>query len=326
MVHVARKEDHRVESTHHKEGLMGINIRPTEWTIILCVCVAVIQSDMTLAKDKKLTPEEVVAEHVKSIGGPEALADIKSRAFNGSASVEFITGTTGLIAGQFEFVSEKQKLGIFYRYDALEYPGEHFAFDGKDVTVSYISPGRRSPLGDFLYRYDDILKHGLLGGVLSVNWALLNLDRDQAGMKYREKKVDGRELHELEYRPKKGMRDVKVKLYFDYDTFRHVRTEYKVSITDQGNIQSIPKVTNPTSGKGRPTMDVLSDSVDVDSYYVLTEEYGDFTEIDGLTLPQSYSIHYSREGRGGSFMARWTMKALRWSHNTPINPQFYRVQ
>jgi hypothetical protein len=292
---------------------MGTKIRPAVWIIILCLCFTAVRSGKTFADDNKLTPEKVVSEHIKSICSPEVLAGLKSRAFTGNATIEFITGNIGLIGGQFEFVSEKQKQGIFYRYDALEYPGEHFAFDGKDVTVSYISAGRRSPLGDFLNRYDGIIKEGLMGGVLSVNWPLLNIDQKNAGMKYKKKKIDGRELHELEYRPKEGMGDVKVKLYFDLETFRHVKTEYKVSITHSSDIT--------------PILDgVLTNSLDTDVYYVLTEEYGDFLEVDGMTLPFSYSIHYSREGHGGTFMARWTMEALRWSHNSPINQQFYKVQ
>lgn len=305
---------------------MGTNIRPAVWMVILFLCFTVIRSGKIFAGDDKLTPEQVVSGHIESIGSPEVLAGLKSRAFTGNATIEFITGTIGLISGQFEFVSEKQKQGIFYRYDALEYPGEHFAFDGKDVTVSYIGPGRRSPLGDFLNRYDGIIKEGLLGGVLSVNWPLLNMDRNSAKMKYKKKKIDGRELHELEYRPKKGMGDVKVKLYFDLETFRHVKTEYKVSVLDNGDINSIPKVSVSPSGGIKPKLEDFADSLEMDAYYTLTEEYGDFLEIDGMTLPQSYSIHYTREGRGGTFMARWTMNALRWSHNTPINQQFYKVQ
>ncbi len=305
---------------------MRINIRPSLWPAILCLCFAAVPPGKVFAKDKKLTPEALVAEHLKSIGSPEALAAIKSRAFTGEASIEFILGNVGLLVGQYEFVSEKQKQGIFYKYQALDYPGEHFAFDGKNVTVSYISPGRRSPLGDFLSRNEGIIKQGLMGGVLSLNWPLLNIDQNRPKMKYKKINADGRELHELEYRPAKGMGEVKVKLYFDGDTFRHVKTEYKASVTDHGNIQSIPKVDDTTQGNSRPKMDVLSDSVDKETYYVLTEEYGDFLEVDGLMLPQSYSIHYSREGRGGTFMARWTMEALRWLHNGPINPQFYTVQ
>jgi hypothetical protein len=183
---------------------MGTNTRPAAWMVILCLCFAVGRSEKILAKDKKLSPEEVVAEHIKSIRSQEIVAGIKSRALAGNASIEFIMGNIGELAGQCEFVSEKQKLGLFCRYNALDYPQEHFAFDGKDITVSYISQGRRSPLGDFVNRYGSMIKEGLLGGVWSVNWPLLDMEPKRANkMKCNKKTVDGRELHELEYRPKK---------------------------------------------------------------------------------------------------------------------------
>ena len=280
---------------------------------ILCLCFAPVCFDTSPAKDKKLTPEEVVSNHLKSIGTPEVLAGIKSRAFSGSTSVQFIQGNVGDLTGQCEFVSEKHKLGILLRYNAVEYPQEHFAFDGNDVTIGHITPGHRSPLGDFLNRFDGIIKQGLLGGVLSINWPLLDIEQARAKMKYKESKIEGRKLHELEYRPRKGMGDVKVKLYFDPDTFRHMRTEYKVSTRKQGDIRSINE-------------GIHTDSVDVEIYYVLTEEYGDFKEVDGMTLPHIYSIHFSRGGGGGTFVARWTLNAERWSHNSPIAPEFYHAK
>jgi len=294
---------------------MGINIRPAAWMVILCLCFAMGRSEKIHAKDKKPSAEEIVSRHLQSIGSPEVLAGIKSRALNGGASIQFLSGDIGQLAGQCEFVSEKQKLGFFCRYNALDYPQEHFAFDGKDVTISYISPGRRSPLGDFVNRYDSLIKEGLLGGVWSVNWPLLDMDPKRANkMKYNKRTIDGRELHELEYRPEKSMGDVKVKLYFDLDTFRHTRTEYKVTFRQLSSIRPI------TGGL------VQTDRLEEEAYYVLQEEYDDFREVDGLTLPHTYSIHYSREGRGGTFMARWAINALQWSHNTPINQQFYTAQ
>jgi hypothetical protein len=293
---------------------MGKISRLAAWIVILCLCFAVVRSEKILAKDKKLAPAEVVSEHIKSLGGPEVLSGIKSRTYTGSSSVEFITGSVGELAGQCEFVSEEQRLGIFCRYNAVDYSQEHIAFDGKDVTISYISPGRRSPLGDFLNRYDGIIKEGLMGGVLSVSWPLLNIEPKRANkMKYKKRKIDGRELHELEYRPQKGLRDVKVKLYFDLDTFHHVRTEYSVSVLQHQPVKPIIPATR-------------IDLTDPEAHYLLLEEYGDFREVDGMTLPHSYSIHYSREGAGSTFMARWTTNVVQWSHNSPINPQYYTAQ
>ena len=42
------------------------------------------------------------------------------------------------------------------------------------------------------------------------------------------KKVNGRSLYELKYEAKKGKGNVQAWFYFDPDTFRHVRSQYKV--------------------------------------------------------------------------------------------------
>jgi len=129
-------------------------------------------------------------------------------------------------------VADGKKLAIVLKYGDLNYPGEYFAYDGKDVSVGHISPGQRSPLADFLFRHKGIMKEGLLGGVFSIGWPLLNLKEKQVELEYRETTIDGRRLHEIEYRPKDSLRDMKIKLYFDQETNRHVRTEYRVRVRD----------------------------------------------------------------------------------------------
>jgi hypothetical protein len=124
-------------------------------TATLCLALSVALSQPTSAEDKDVSPEYVIAEHIKSIGAPETLAKIKSRGFAGTASVDFIQGATGKVTGgQFMLVCEGRRLAIIMRYQDLEYPGEYFAFDGKEVTGGHIKPGQRSPLADFVYRYN----------------------------------------------------------------------------------------------------------------------------------------------------------------------------
>ena len=129
-------------------------------------------------------------------------------------------------------VSDGKKLAIVLKYSDINYPGEYFAYNGKDVSVGYISPGQKSPLADFLFRYNGIMKEGLLGGVFSTGWPLLNLKDKPVTLAYREATIDGRRLHEIEYHPKQGFGDMKIKLYFDLETYRHVRTEYRLLVHD----------------------------------------------------------------------------------------------
>jgi hypothetical protein len=65
------------------------------------------------------------------------------------------------------------------------------------------------------------MKEGLLGGVWSLGWPLLDIERRNPSLKYMSAKVDGRELHEIDYNPKGGMNNINVKLFFEPDTFRH---------------------------------------------------------------------------------------------------------
>ncbi len=268
------------------------------------------------AQDSEITPEAVVANHLKSIGKPEVLKDIKNRGFDGVTSVEFIQGATGNADGIFLLLSEGSKVAILLRYNDLEYPGEYFAFDGKDVSVGYITPGQRSPVADFIFRYNRLMKEGLLGGTLSCAWPLLHLQEKNTTLVYGIEEKDGRRLHRLEYRPEKNLGDLRVKLYFDFDTFRHLRTEYRVRINMD---MSIPQPN--TDGRGGTMFQNIPDSI-----YVLTEKFDDFREEGGLMLPHKYTIDYSVEGQSQSFVACWTARLNNRVYNGKINPQSFVAQ
>ena len=72
-----------------------------------------------------------------------------------------------------------------------------------------------------------VLRDGLLGGTLSSSWALIDLANKKAKLSFEgTKKIDGKEYYVMGYSPKGGS-DVDIKLYFEKETFRHARTEYK---------------------------------------------------------------------------------------------------
>jgi hypothetical protein len=301
----------------------------------LCISPGFDRSDTGFAQD--LTADRVVAEHLKSIGSPAVLSGIKSRAFVGTTSANFIQGGNGSMTGTSMFVSEGRKLGIVLKYGDVNYPGEYFAFDGKDVSVGEISPGRRSPLADFLFRYNGLVKEGLVGGALAGSWPLLNLRERQADLKYRNATVDGRRMYEIEYRPKQGSKDVKINLFFDPDTFHHVRTEYRVRIQDdmsasQGGSSATgqqPSRTEVIQSGGRAQSStgnfVLREGVS-DSIYELVEKFDDFKKVGEMVLPQSYTIEYSVEGQGSTFIAKWDLKAAQWDFNKTYDDRIFKAQ
>lgn len=280
------------------------------------------------AKDE-LDPEKIIAAHVRSLGSPQALEALKTMAFVGTTSVEFIQGMYGSMNGTSMCVSEGNKLGIVLKFGDINYPGEYFAYDGKEVSVGYINPGQRSPLADFIFRHNGIMKEGLLGGVLSEGWPLLKLQEKEANLKYSESSIDGRRLHEIEYRPKSSLRDVKIKLYFDPDTYHHVRTEYRVRVRDDMSAapggEGTRKGTFQAAGPEGGGFSTLSQGLP-DSIYVLVEKFDDFKNVGAMKLPHTYTIDYSVEGQGHTFIAKWTVNAVQWAFNRTYDEKIFQAQ
>ena len=317
-------------------------------TINLLIVIALVFSlslarpRSSFSKDKDLTAKEVVAAHLKSIGIPDLLASVKNRGMSGQTSVDFVQGGVGTLAGQGMVVTSGRNLSIILKYGGVQYPGEYFAFDGSDVEVSTITPGQRSPLGDFIFRYNGLMKEGLLGGVWSLGWPLLDIKKSKASLKYNSAKVDGRDLHEIDYTPKSGMNNIKVKLFFEPDTFRHVRTEYILKVQGEQALQAGQTVTqgvvtNSQSEQrsGTITRDAgILDKIAI-SYYRLVEKFDNFKEVKlkdskggetgSLILPYNYTLEYSVEGQGSSFLARWNINADQWAHNGNLNPSVFKA-
>jgi hypothetical protein len=313
--------------------------------IALGFSMSLVWSDSSFAAPKGLTPEEVVAAHLKSIGNPELFANVKNRGMSGKTTVEFVQGGVGGQAGQCMVVSAGRCQSIILKYGAVDYPGEYFAYDGADVEISTISPGQRSPLGDFLFRYKGLMKAGLLGGVWSTGWALLDIKKTDPSLKYSSADIDGRKLHEIDYNPKGGLNGIKVKLFFEPETFRHVRTEYTLTVQGEQSLQAGKTVTRGapnTAGlgtTGQVSGPITRDAGVLDqignSYYRLVEKFDNFKEIKfkdpngsetkSLTLPQSYTIEYSVEGQGSSFLGRWNLTADQWIQNGKIDQSVFKA-
>jgi len=272
--------------------------------LLLCFTLTA-RSESAFAKDGELKPEELVAQHLKSLGSPEQLAQVNSRSIAGTATYKIITGGSGQMPGTVQWVSEKGKMGIVLRFGSADYPGEHLAYDGKDVMVDWIKTGARSPLGDFLYRYSGIMKNELLGGTFYTGWPLLNLKESGAKIKCKKKSVENRELYEVEYQPKKSMEDVKVKMWFDSENFRHVMTEYRLRRSVVG--------------------DSMSSKDETFENIVITERFDDFKPVDGITLPFKYSLSFLFQ-RASTLQTVYTLDIEKIVHNVKIDPQFYAAQ
>lgn len=277
---------------------------------ILCLLLALALPSTLTAKPKpqKMKAEDVIAKHLESIGTAEARAKIKSRIIQGTAIATYRIGGTGQADGGAVLASQGEKNLISIVYGNQEYPFERMGYDGKILTVSEIKPGLRSTLGKFLMAHDMPFKEGLIGGVLSASWPLADMSTKNAKLKYAgTKKVNDRQAHVLEYNAKNDT-GLKTKLFFDAETFQHVRTEY-----EQRLIQQMPSAPGVTQQQN-------------ESISKIVEEYADFKPEEGLTLPHSYKLQLSIEALNRRTLQDWAFTLTKFNFNIPIEDKEFDVR
>jgi hypothetical protein len=146
--------------------------------------------------------------------------------------MRILTGGHGQAAGKAFVFSEGLKCRVAMPFDSADYWGEHFVFEPGKTDVGFAQAGARSGLGNFLRNYDLPLREGLVSGALSTAWPLLDLAGRQGKLDYDGvKKVEGKEVHQLSHKAKSGQGDMKILLFFEPDTFRHVRTLYSLTLS-----------------------------------------------------------------------------------------------
>jgi hypothetical protein len=260
---------------------------------------------------EKLKANEVVAKSLDAIGPEQARAAVKSLLVEGTIHVKFLMGGSGEAAGPFTFVSAGNKLSFESKFDVPNYPGELFAFDGDKKSIGYVTPGQRSQLEDLLDHNGEIVQEGLIGGVLSTAWPLYDWQArkaklDSDGMK----KEDGKDLYRLTYHPRHGGGDLKIYLFFDPENFRHVKTVYSQQVS--GQIGTAPGGLS-SGAPGRLTLE---------------ENFGGFTNVNGLMLPTQWMWKYTSEGSTGlgSFILEYDMAVTRIEPNADVAGKTFKVQ
>lgn len=288
-----------------------MRLRPI--TIILLALSLLASSSAAPAafagRDKeKLTAEQVVAKHLEAVGAPETRASITSRIISGAVVANFRSPSTGQVPGRAVLFSKGEKHVVGMTFEGVaNYPHDRFGFDGKDVSAGYLLPGRRSTLGEFLMTNKSVVKQGLLGGALSQAWPLYDLEAKRPKLEYSGlKKVGDRPAHALKYLPRGGS-DLNITLFFDAETFRHVRTEYTRSLAAQMG-------TNPNNSARQQ-----------ESRYRMVEDFSDFRRESGLTLPHAYKLGLEITLPGGSYRMDWDFTLSSFAFNQSIDPQSFDV-
>ena len=287
-------------------------MRSFNWSMVYRTAVMIglllsCLSGASEAQTQKLKADEIIAKHLEAIGGTETLQSVSSRVSTGKVVVTFREPGTGQLGGRVVLASEGPKHMMAMAFDnATNYPHERIGFDGKDVSGGYVHPGSRSSLGDFLLTNQAILKQGLFGGELSQSWLLLNPNRkvkvEAGGMK----KIGDRQAYQLKCYPSGS--DLKISMYFDAETFHHVRTEYERSVIAQ--MGGTPETSANQS----------------ETRYKLVEEFSDFKKEGGLTLPHAYRINLEiTTGRAGSVKAQWDLSLSDFKFNQQLQPGSFDV-
>lgn len=274
--------------------------------VFAAAIVAVSVPAVRISAQEKLKVEDVVAKHLEALGSAETRN--KSRIIQGTAVGTFRLGGSGSAEGGAVIASQDVKSLVSIVFGSTDYPYERVGYDGKTVTTGELTPGVRSKLGIFFMRHEMPVRDGLLGGVLSTAWPLLDVSARNPKLKYSGvKKVGDRKAYALTYESKNSG-GLKTTLFFDADTFQHIRTEY-----EKRQIQLMPNEPSITQQQG-------------DSVTRLVEEFADFKEESGLMLPHQYKITLSIESLSQRVLQDFVFKLAQFSFNQKIDDSQFDVR
>ncbi|RSL15781.1 hypothetical protein EDE15_1284 [Edaphobacter aggregans] len=261
--------------------------------IVGSVLVAVIPCT---AKEPKLTSDAIISRHLDSIGSADARAAAVSRVSQGKVVFAEIIRHSLHMEGAATLLSQQRKHKCEFQFGNSQYPGEKFVFDGNQDLVAMVDQTSRSRLGNFLFLQEEVLREGLFGGILSTAWPLLNTQNTNPALKYeRLKKINGQQLHEISYVPKKRSEsgELSIRLYFEPETYHHVLTVYTLTMLHGSQTIYDPNQTT----------------------VIVEERFGDFQPVDGLTLPRHWDIRYRVEPQNFAEEYDWDVSLTQIEHN-----------
>jgi hypothetical protein len=264
----------------------------------------------SLSSSEKLKADDIVARSLDAIGAKEARSTLSSLSIEGNAHVQFLMGGSGEAGGPFTLDSWGHKFMMQTKFDIPSYPGEAYAFDGEKKSIGSVAPGQRSQLEDFLNNNGEIVDEGLIGGILTTAWPLYDWQARKARLSSDGlKKEEGKELYRLTYQPRHGGGDLKIYLFFDPETFRHVKTVYTQQVASQMG------TTPGHSSSGGLTR------------VTLEESFGGFTKVGDLTLPTQWMLKYSSEVYGyGTSILEYDFAVGKVTPNTNLSAKSFKIQ
>ena len=284
--------------------------------ILMLVLFSIPVAPIAFSADDKIKIDEIIAKHLDSIGTPDVRTAPHGRIIRGTSLVTLRQGGRGEAQGEVVLASQGNMNLMNMGFAAASYPAEAVGYDGKHVTTSQIKPGQRSPLAQVLFSHDEILKQGLIGGTLSAAWSFLNINERNPKLEYAGmKKVGDRQLHALKYTPQSGS-DLRIKIFFDSESFRHVRTEYEREISASMPVRIAPSAPSAASERGQRSRDAR---------FKIVEEFSDFKTEKGLTLPHKYKLELSIQSETNPRLVDWQFELTSFEIIRTIPPDQFSI-
>jgi len=207
--------------------------------------------------------------------------------------------------GKAVVVSDPDNLYFLMSLNSHDYPYEKVGAFGSKVELPFTMAGnQRSLLGAFLREHNKVLTSNLFCGSMLLRWITgLDSNKDVTFKTSGKRKLDGRDVYAVDAIIKGyGSDDFSVKLFFDAEKYYHVRTEYKREVSS-GNV-------------------VMGQQNNQQSFRMnLTEEFDDFREDAGFTLPHSYKVSFV--GNTMTTVTSWAIKVSMFSPNQQLAPGFF---
>ena len=139
-----------------------------------------------------------------------------------------------------------------------------------------------------------------MGGTLSTAWPFRDAEGKGKLRSLGTKNVKDRKAYVLGYEPRnKGNLDIR--LYFDTETFQHLRTEYQQEFV-------APTVTNPEKAARQKG-----------TRFKLTEEFSDFRREASVTLPHTYKVQFTIETESHPLLQDWVVTLNQFVLNKTID-------
>ena len=273
------------------------------FSALLLAVIATRPPNSRAQEVKKLTAEEVIASHLESIGTAEARSALKSLVAQGTVTVNIRIGGSGQGKGGAVMASQGPMSLMGFIFGPQEYSNEKMAFNGEKLTLGELRPGERTRFGGFLLTHDVLFREGLLGGTLSTAWPFLNMNERKVKVRYLgTKNLNNRKAYVLGYEPRSGG-NLDIKIYFDTETFRHVLTEYQQQF-------DAPTVTQPKLA-----------AIQRGTRLKMTEEFSDFRQEKGLTLPHTYKIQLTFDTDTNPLLQDWVVTLSQFLFNKALGPK-----